>query len=87
VTPVGKILGMAGTDGAQRALSKTARQLQSSQVYLKRESLDLSMETGNFRTFIISFFTSGELGEYAIVGGIDEAAAMLLDQRINQLAM
>jgi hypothetical protein len=39
------------------------------------------METGNFRNFIISFFT-GELGEYAIVGGIDEAAAMLLDQRV-----
>src|SRR6266851_703677 len=30
---------------------------------------------------------AGELGEYAVAGGIDEASVMLLDQRIDQLAM
>src|SRR5713226_4668991 len=30
---------------------------------------------------------AGELRQYAITGGVDEAAAMLLDQRIDQLAV
>src|SRR6266852_1446279 len=30
---------------------------------------------------------AGELGKYAVAGGIDEASMMLLDERIDQLAM
>jgi len=30
---------------------------------------------------------TGELGEHAVAGGIDESSVMLLDERIDQLAM
>ena len=39
------------------------------------------------KRFMDRIHDAGELGEYAVARGIDEASVMLLDRRINELAM
>src|SRR5713226_5030447 len=48
----------------------------------------LSLERGlNVDRALDRIHDAGKLGQYAIAGGIDEASAMLLDQRIDEFAM
>ncbi len=51
---------------------------------LGRDTRVLSLERGlNLDSALDRIHDAGEFGEDAIAGGIDEVAAMLLDQRIS----